>query len=153
MEVKASSEIKYHGGQSLEVKFEAVPGGYMWIGRGYDLTVKGASAWLVSPKDIDFSKYNAISFYMYGANSKTQIAIDVVDSGSEYWRSILEDNFTGWKEFVVPFTDFFVRSDWQPDKADKNSQIDFPIKVFQFEPRPEAKGTLYFDYVRLVKKS
>ena len=52
---------------------------------------------------------------------------------------------------VISFGDFFSRGDWQPEKADKNGIMDFPLKVFQFEPRPEGKGTLYFDYVRLVK--
>ena len=152
VDVSASKETKYHGEQALEVKFDAMDGGYMWVARGYDLTVKGAGAWLVEPKDIDFSKYNAVSFYIYGANSKAQVAIDLVDSGFEYWRYLIDDNFSGWKEFTIPFSDFFARGDWQPEKADKNGQLNFPIKAFQFEPRPAAKGTLYFDYVRLVKK-
>ena len=152
VEIKASREIKHHGEQALEVKFEAISGGYMWIARGYDLTVKGAGAWLVKPKDIDFTKYNAVSFYMYGADSKNQVAVDIVDNGSEYWRYLVEDNFTGWKEVVILFSDFFSRGDWQPDKADKNGELNFPIKAFQFEPKPEGKGTIYFDYVRLVKK-
>lgn len=152
VEVSASKETKHHGEQALEVKFDAVDGGYMWVSRGYDLTVKGAGAWLIEPKDIDFTKYNAISFYMYGADTKAQVAVDLVDSGSEYWRYLIEDDFTGWKEFTVLFSDFFARGDWQPERADKNTVLDFPVKVFQFEPRPAAKGALYFDYVRLVKK-
>ncbi|TAN62995.1 hypothetical protein EPN16_00515 [bacterium] len=152
VEVIASKETKYRGEQALEVKFDAVDGGYMWVSRGYGLTVKGAGAWQVEPKDIDFTKYDAISFYMYGADTKTQVAVDLVDSGSEYWRYLIEDDFTGWKEFTIPFSDFFARGDWQPEKAEKNTVLDFPVKVFQFEPRPAAKGTLYFDYVRLVKK-
>lgn len=152
VEVTASKETKYHGEQALEVKFEAVSGGYMWIGRGYDLTVKGAACWLVKPEDIDFKKFNAFSVNVYGANTKSQIAVDLIDSGFEYWRYLIDDNFSGWKEIVIPFSDFFARSDWQPEKADKNGVLDFPLKVFQFEPRHEAKGTLYFDYVRLVKK-
>ncbi|MDO8747792.1 MAG: carbohydrate binding domain-containing protein [Candidatus Omnitrophota bacterium] len=152
VEVAASQETKQHGEQSLEAKFEAVAGGYMWIARGYDLTVKGAGCWQVKPEEIDFSKYNAFSVYVHGANTGTQIAIDLVDGGFEYWRYFINDDFTGWKEIVIPFGDFFARGDWQPEKADKNGAMDFPLKVFQFEPRPEAKGTLYFDYVRLVKK-
>ena len=152
VEVKASQEIKHHGEQSLAVKFEALMGGYMWIARGYELTVKGAGKWLVEPKDIDFTKYNALSFYMYGANSKNQVAVDIVDNGGEYWRYLTEDNSAGWKEVVIPFKDFFCRGDWQPGKADKNGELNFPFKAFQFEPRPQGKGTIYFDYVRLVKK-
>lgn len=153
VEVNASKEIKYHGEQSLEIKFDAVAGGYMWVGRGYDLDVQGAAAWLIEPKDIDFSKVNAISFYMHGTNTGAQVAIDLVDSGYEYWRYLLEDNFSGWKEFVLPFSDFLARGDWQPDKADKNAELNFPIKVFQVEPRPISKGVIYVDYVRLVDRS
>lgn len=156
VEVKASSEIKQHGAQALAVTFDAVSGGYIWIARGYDLTVKGAGSWLVEPKDIDFSKYNAIAFYMSGADINSQVAMDLVDNGGEYWRYLIEDNVTGWntgwKEVVIPFKYFFCRGDWQPDKADKNGELNFPLKAFQFEPKSEGKGTLYFDYVRLVKK-
>lgn len=150
VDLSASKDIKYHGEQALKVDFDAVSGGYMWVARGYGLTVAGAAAWLVAPKDIDWAKYNALSVYVYGANTNAQIAIDVIDAGSEYWRYLIEDNFTGWKEFILIFSDFFARSDWQPDKADKNANLDFPITTFQFEPRPVAKGALYFDYARLV---
>lgn len=149
--VAASPEVKYHGQQALEVSFDALTGGYIWVARGYGLDVKGAGAWLVEPKDINFSKYNAVAFYIYGANTGGQVAMDLVDSGSEYWRALIDDNFTGWKEFVIPFSDFFARGDWQPQGADKNAELNFPIRVFQFEPLPVGKGKLYFDYVRLVK--
>lgn len=152
VEVKGSKEIKHQGEQAMAVTFEAVSGGYMWIARGYDLTVKGAGSWIVEPKDIDFSKYNAIAFYMYGADTKNQVAVDIVDNAGEYWRYLIEDDSAGWKEVVIPFKDFFCRGDWQPDKADKNGELNFPLKAFQFEPKSEGKGTLYFDTVRLVKK-
>ncbi len=152
LEVASSQEIKYHGQQALEVSFDAAVGGYMWIARGYGLDVQNAASWLIEPKDIDFTKYNAIAFYMYGANTAIKVAVDLVDSGSEYWRALIDDNFTGWKEFVIPLSDFFVRGDWQPQSADKNAELNFPIRVFQFEPLPAGKGKLYFDYVRLVKK-
>ena len=152
VEVKGSKEIKYHGEQALAVTFEAVSGGYMWIARGYELTVKGAGAWLVEPKDIDFTKYNAISFYMYGANTKNQVAVDIVDSGSEYWRYLVEDNFSGWKEVVIPFNDFFPGATGSRIRRIKTASLISRPGFFQFEPRPEGKGAIYFDYVRLVKK-
>ena len=152
LEAASSKEIKYHGQQALEVSFDAVSGGYMWIARGYGLDAKNAASWLIEPKDIDFTKYNAIAFYVYGANTGIKVAVDLVDSGSEYWRVLIDDNFTGWKEFVILLSDFFVRGDWQPQSADKNAELNFPIRVFQFEPLPAGKGKLYFDYVRLVKK-
>ena len=148
--VKGSTDIKKCGNQSLEITYDAVPGGYIWAARGSDLDAKN-TGWLVAPEAIDWTKLYAISFYMYGTNSKANIAFDIKDNGKEIWRFMVEDNFSGWKKVIIPFNDFFVRSDWQPDNADKNSNLDFPIRSFQFEPRPEAKGTVYFDCAELIK--
>lgn len=151
VEVSQASDIKYSGKQSIKVVYNAVPGGYMWIARGFDLDAKNAQ-WLINPLDIDWTKYNAISFYMYGSGQGTRIAFDIKDNGNEFWRFMVEDNFKGWKQIVCPFNEFFVRGDWQPNSADKNATLDFPLKSFQFEPRPEAKGAVYFDNVRLINK-
>lgn len=151
IEVAASSDIRYSGNQSLKLTYDAVSGGYMWAARGFDLDAKNA-AWLLNPEDIDWNEYDALSFYMYGADSKTWIAFDIKDSGNEMWRLMIEDNFKGWKRIICPFGEFYSRGDWQPDNADVNAQLDFPIKSFQFEPRPEIKNTLYFDYVQLIKQ-
>lgn len=151
VEVVADNKIKYSGQQSIKVTYDAAPGGYMWVARGFDLDAKNAG-WQVLPQDIDWSKFNAISFYMYGSDSKAGITFDIKDNGNEMWRFMLEDNFQGWKQVVCPFNEFFSRGDWQPDSADKNAALDFPIKSFQFEPRPEAKGVAYFDSVELIKQ-
>lgn len=151
VEVTAATDIKYSGNQSLKVNYDAVSGGYMWVARGYSLDVKN-SGWLIKPEDIKWNEYNAISFYMYGSESKTKTAFDIKDNGNEMWRFIVEDGFKGWKRIILPFNDFFARGDWQPNNADKNATLDFPIKSFQFELLPEAKGVLYFDGVELMKK-
>lgn len=151
VEATAATDIKHSGKQSIKVVYNAVPGGYMWAARGFGLDARN-TVWQVLPKDIKWSEYNAISFYMYGSDSKTKVAFDIKDSGNEMWRFLLEDNFKGWKQIVCPFNGFFPRSDWQPDSADKNTTLDFPIKSFQFEPLPEAKGTLYFDAVELLRQ-
>jgi len=151
VEVVAANDIKYSGEQSLKVNYNALSGGYMWIARGFELDAKNAN-WLIRPQDIDWKEYNAFTFYMYGSDTKTKISFDIKDNGNEMWRFMVEDNFKGWKRIICPFNEFFARGDWQPDNADKNANLDFPIKSFQFEPRPEAKGTLYFDCVELAKK-
>ncbi|MBI5145575.1 MAG: hypothetical protein HZA27_05290 [Candidatus Omnitrophica bacterium] len=151
VEVTAATDIKYSGSQSLKVTYNAVSGGYMWVARGFGLDAKNA-AWIEKPELISWDKYNAISFYVYGSDSQAQIAFDIKDNGNEMWRFLVGDNFKGWKQMVCPFNEFFARSDWQPDNADKNGVLDFPIKSFQFEPLPEAKGILYFDKVELIKK-
>lgn len=151
VDVAAATDIKYSGNQSLKIVYDALPGGYMWVARGFDLDAKNAG-WPVLPQDISWDEYDTIAFYMYGSDSKVNVAFDIKDNGNEMWRFMVEDNFKGWKKISCPFNEFFARGDWQPDSADKNAALDFPLKSFQFEPRPEAKGTLYFDSVELLPK-
>jgi len=151
VEVTQAADIKNTGSQSLKVTYDAVSGGYIYVARGSGLDAKNAQ-WTLKPADVKWEDYSAISFYVYGTDSKAKIAFDIKDSGGEIWRFIAEDDFNGWKKVVVSFDKFVVRDDWQPDGADKNGIIDFPIKVIQFEPLSVSKGTLYFDTVELVKK-
>ncbi|MDD5119962.1 MAG: carbohydrate binding domain-containing protein [Candidatus Omnitrophica bacterium] len=149
--VTEAGDIKNSGNKALKVVYDAAQGGYIYVSRGYGLDAKNAN-WELKPSDIKWEDYKAISFYIYGEDSKNKIAFDVKDSGGEIWRFIVEDDFKGWKRVVCSFDKFVVRDDWQPQDADNNAQLDFPIKIFQFEPLPESKGTLYFDTVELVKK-
>ena len=151
VQVTASGDVKHNGTQSLKVVYNAVPGGYMYVAKGFGLDAKN-SGWLINPDAIDWKKYNAIAIYMFGSDSKTQVAVDLKDNGNEMWRLIVNDNFTGWKEVVCAFSEFYARGDWQPDSADKNANLDFPLKSYQFEPLPESKGTLYFDDTSFVKQ-
>lgn len=151
VEVTAATDIKNSGHQALRVVYDAVGGGYIYVACGSGLDAKNAN-WLIKPSDIKWEEYSAVSFYVYGTDSKAKIAFDIKDNGVEIWRFITNDDSKGWKRVVVSFDKFVARDDWQPNDADKNGKIDFPIKVFQFEPLPESKGTLYFDTVELVKK-
>jgi len=151
VEVTQSTDIKNSGNLALKVVYDAVDGGYIYVARGTGLDAKNAN-WGINPADIKWENYSEISFYMYGMDSKAKIAFDIKDSSSEIWRFMVIDDFKGWKKIVASFDKFVVRDDWQPNGADKNGKIDFPIKVFQFEPLPGSKGTLYFDTVELAKK-
>ncbi len=147
--VSADQQMKHTGNQSLKVDYQAVSGGYIWIARGYGLDAKNSS-WLIKPDGIEWKKVRAISVWVYGNNSQANIAFDIKDSGNEIFRYLIEDTFTGWKQIVCSLDDFLPRGDWQPDNADNNFQLDFPLKSFQFEPKPESKGVFYFDTVELV---
>ncbi len=151
LKVEADTGIKMCDAQSLKIEYDLKPSGYMWIARGYNLDVKGAGKWIVEPKDIKWRAYNAISLQMYGSNSGGVVAFDIKDKGGEIWRYIIDDDFTGWKEITCRFKDFFLRCDWQPDSAEKNEMLDFPVMSFQFEPRLPGKGIYYFDCVRLIR--
>ncbi|UCG34765.1 MAG: hypothetical protein JSW17_04535 [Candidatus Omnitrophota bacterium] len=152
--VSASKEFKQCGEQSLKVEYNLRPSSYMWIARGYGLDVKGAAHWEVEPQEIAWKRYNAISVSMYGRNSGAVVAFDIKDAKGELWRFLLDDDFAGWKEISCLFKNFFVRSDWQPETAERNEILDFPIMSFQFEPRLPGRGVYYFDCIKLrrVKK-
>lgn len=151
IKVTASADVKNTGKQGLKVDFDAVTGGYMYVARGNGLDAHN-TGWLVNPDSIKWQDYKAFSFYMYGSDSKGKIAFDLKDSGNEIWRFIVEDNFKGWKQIICNFDQFTVRGDWQPQTADNNGVLNFPIRSFQFEPLPPLKGTIYFDTMELIKK-
>ncbi|MDD5115629.1 MAG: carbohydrate binding domain-containing protein [Candidatus Omnitrophica bacterium] len=151
VEVSEAADIKNTGDKALKVVYEAVDGGYIYVARGTGLDAKNAG-WAINPDDIKWEDYSAISFYVYGTDSKVKIAFDIKDNGGEIWRFIIEDDFKGWKRVVCSFDKFMVRDDWQPQDADNNFQLDFPVRIFQFEPLADSKGTLYFDTVELVKE-
>jgi hypothetical protein len=151
LKVEADKTFKVCGEQSLKVDYDLKPSGYMWVARGYNLDVKGAAKWLVAPQKIKWRKYDAFVIYMYGRNSEGVIAFDIKDSGGEMWRFLIDDDFRGWKEVVCPFNEFFVRKDWQPQEAERNEVLDFPIMSFQIEPRMPQKGVYYFDCIKIVK--
>ncbi len=151
LEVSAAGHEVIEGRQSLKIEYDLKSSGYMWIARGYDLDVAGAAAWTARPENIDWKRYNVFSIWMYGRNSRGVVAFDVKDSGGELWRFFLDDNFSGWKEVIMPFDHFFLRKDWQPETADNNELMDFPLKSYQFEPRVPGKGQYYFDNLRLLR--
>lgn len=151
LKVTGDKTLKICGRQSMKLTYILKPSGYMWAARGFKLDVKGANAWLIKPKDINWSKYNAFSLYMYGANTSGIVVFDIKDSGGEMWRFLIDDDFTAWKKIVIPFSNLFVRKDWQPEGADNNGKLDFPIISFQFEPLSPGKGSYNFDCVKLIR--
>jgi len=154
LSVSAAKDIKSCGQQALKISYDLKPSGYMWIARGYNLDVGGAAAWEVKPQDIAWDRYNSFSLDVYGADSGGFIAFDLKDKGGEIWRFLIEDDFEGWKNIVCSLVDFFPRQDWQPETAEKNDILDFPIMSFQFEPFVLGSNDYYFDCVSLknVKK-
>ncbi len=150
VEVSADTDIKNSGSQSLKVDYIAMPGGYIWVAKGYGLDALNSS-WLVKPEDINWQKYKAFSFYMYGTGAGETIAFDIRDANAEVWRYLVKDRAKGWTRIVCPFAEFNQRDDWQPSTAVKNNILDFPVSSYQYEPR-ESQGALHFDRVELIEK-
>jgi hypothetical protein len=151
--VTAATDQKMCGAQALKMTYTLEPGGYMWCARGYGLDVLGATWEAPPPQNIDWAKYNAVSFMLYGDGKGASLAFDVKDAGGELHRFMVTDNTPGWREVLIPFSAFKPRADWQPSTADGNHKLDLPIRSFQWEPKTPGSGTFYFDCVKLVHVS
>ena len=69
--------------------------------------------------------YNNIEFWLYGNNTGSAIRLEILDNrqpGStgdthERYEYRLTDDFSGWRHFVIPWSNFARRADWQPAGA------------------------------------
>lgn len=67
----------------------------------------------------DWSAHKGIRFWWDGQNNAKKVAFEIKDGGangeaSELWTMSFTDDFTGWKQIEIPFTDFTYRTDYQP---------------------------------------
>ncbi|MFF4844025.1 glycoside hydrolase family 3 protein [Streptomyces collinus] len=67
----------------------------------------------------DWSAHRGIRFWWDGQDNDKKIAFEIKDGGhdgeaSELWTTSFTDDFTGWKQVELPFTDFAYRTDYQP---------------------------------------
>ncbi|MFH0173091.1 glycoside hydrolase family 3 protein [Streptomyces cacaoi] len=67
----------------------------------------------------DWSAHRGIRFWWEGRGNGKKIAFELKDGGangeaSELWTTSFTDDWTGWKQVEIPFTDFTYRTDYQP---------------------------------------
>ncbi|MDH6219381.1 glycoside hydrolase family 3 protein [Streptomyces pseudovenezuelae] len=67
----------------------------------------------------DWSAHKGIRFWWDGQNNAKKIALELKDGGahgeaSELWTTSFTDDFSGWRQIEIPFTDFVYRTDYQP---------------------------------------
>ncbi|MEU9471337.1 glycoside hydrolase family 3 N-terminal domain-containing protein [Streptomyces avermitilis] len=67
----------------------------------------------------DWSARQGIRFWWDGRDNGKKVAFEIKDGGangeaSELWTTSFTDDFTGWKQIEIPFTDFTYRTDYQP---------------------------------------
>ncbi|MGX5186120.1 glycoside hydrolase family 3 protein [Streptomyces avermitilis] len=67
----------------------------------------------------DWSAHQGIRFWWDGRDNGKKVAFEIKDGGangeaSELWTTSFTDDFTGWKQIEIPFTDFTYRTDYQP---------------------------------------
>ncbi|MFD8573111.1 glycoside hydrolase family 3 N-terminal domain-containing protein [Streptomyces sp. NPDC059639] len=67
----------------------------------------------------DWSAHRGIRFWWYGDDSGRKLTFEIKDGGahgeaSELWNTQFTDDFSGWKQVELPFTQFAYRTDYQP---------------------------------------
>ncbi|MCX7820804.1 MAG: hypothetical protein N2258_03920 [Brevinematales bacterium] len=88
---------------------------------------------LFDNKEIIWTKYNTIKFWLYGTKSNNSYLIQLIDKNNESFAHIMYDNWKGWKQIRIPFEKIKSRMDYQDSRARVNRKIDFPIKTLNFE--------------------
>jgi beta-glucosidase len=106
----------------------------------------------------DWTNHSALDFWLYGANSGGEIQVEIFDNrapGSttdtaERWYYRVVDDFTGWRFFRIPFTDFQRRMDWQPGGAPSDGLGLTEVHGYAFGfPAGAGAHTSYLDNVAL----
>ncbi|MFG2604944.1 glycoside hydrolase family 3 N-terminal domain-containing protein [Streptomyces sp. NPDC048514] len=106
----------------------------------------------------DWSGHQGIRFWWDGRNDGRKIAFEIKDGGangeaSELWTTSFTDDFTGWKQIEIPFTDFAYRTDYQPVGG-----IDHVLGLtrmwgYALTLPPGAKGDFAMDGVELYGRA
>lgn len=98
----------------------------------------GVGKYFSAPQN--WSPYNNMDFWVYGNNTSSLIRLEILDnrqpgsSGdtSERFEVRFADNWSGWKHFVLPWSNFTRRLDWQPASAPNDGFTNSEIWGFNF---------------------
>jgi len=74
---------------------------------------------------MDWTAYNAMTFWLFGNDTGAQVQIDLFDNrnpdlpgdSAERYFYRVDDDYIGWRQFAVPFALFQRRTDFQPGGA------------------------------------
>uniref|UniRef100_A0A7C1FGT9 Glycosyl hydrolase family protein n=1 Tax=Caldilinea aerophila TaxID=133453 RepID=A0A7C1FGT9_9CHLR len=85
-------------------------GAGQWAGFSHAFTNAAANVWLSQ----DWSSFEGICFWLYGNNTGGTLFFDIIENrnpgstrdDAERWSVDIPDNFTGWKFFRFPFSQF-----------------------------------------------
>ncbi len=106
----------------------------------------------------DWTDYSTLEFWLYGSDSGDVIMVELFDNRAvdsthdtaERWFYRLNDNFTGWQYFSIPFDYFQRRTDWQPDGAPNDELSLRQVHGYAFSfPSGVGEHISYIDNVGL----
>jgi len=121
---------------------------------GFTDAFKDENAW----GSQDWSRYDGLRFWFYGANSGSQIQVEIFDNrqlgntgdSAERFYQRFTDNFSGWKHISLPFALFQRRTDYQPSGAPADGLNLTDVSGFAFNlPAVSATTVYYLDQVEL----
>ncbi|MFJ8928973.1 glycoside hydrolase family 3 protein [Streptomyces sp. NPDC102364] len=106
----------------LELKERAdAPEGTKVLEGAYDISGYGGFShdYAADKPAHDWSAHKGIRLWWYGDDSGRKLTYELKDGGahgeaSELWTTSFTDDFTGWKQVELPFTQFEYRTDYQP---------------------------------------
>lgn len=122
---------------------------------GFTHALTDGTAWLSQ----DWTTHNAISFWLYGNDTGGTIQLDLFDNrnpsasgdSAERWYFRLTDDYTGWRQFSIPFALFQRRTDFQPSGAPNDGLGLNEVSGYAFGfPGGVGAHIAYLDDVRLV---
>ena len=139
-----------------EIKREREAVSFQWVAE-YGSGSNGAN--ISSVKINDWSEYDAISMWIYShkaCGGKIQVRFSSPNiagtSMDPYFRILIDLDFVGWKEIIVPFDE--MKGNYSPD-INNIQQIHFDNSGWEMRDYPENRaygGLLNFGYMRLVKQ-
>ncbi|UFR02092.1 glycoside hydrolase family 3 C-terminal domain-containing protein [Streptomyces sp. Go40/10] len=143
----------------LADRADAPEGGKVLTG-GYDISGYGGFThdFAATAPAHDWSAHQGIRLWWEGRDNGRKITFEIKDGGahgeaSELWTTSFTDDFTGWKQISLPFTDFTYRTDYQPVGG-----IDHVLGLkemwgYAVTLPPGAKGDFAMDGVELYGKA
>lgn len=105
----------------------------------------------------NWTAYNNFTFWMYGDNSGAPMRLEVLDNNqpgsatdtAERYVYLFTDNWTGWKHFIVPWSSFSRRTDWQPTGAPNDGFERSQVWGFNFSII-SGTSTFQLDQIKLT---
>ncbi|WP_405589478.1 glycoside hydrolase family 3 protein [Streptomyces sp. NBC_01092] len=105
---------------TLTARDDAPEGGKVLTG-SYDISGYGGFThdFAFAEPAHDWSAHKGIRLWWEGQDNGKKIPFELKDGGangeaSELWTTSFTDDFSGWKQIELPFTDFTYRTDYQP---------------------------------------
>ena len=122
---------------------------------GFTYAFSDGSSWISQ----DWTGRNALQFWLYGNNTGQIVQVELFDNRqpdnnadtAERFFYHLVDDYSGWRQFTIPFAFFQRRGDWQPGGApDDGFNLD-AVWGFAFGfPGGVGAQSAYLDQVEVV---